>query len=68
MVVGDFLPGFVLYYDIHVVDFRYIKQLYLKGEGWAIWTVARASTIMKLDNTLCDLAEASRLLRLHPKG
>ena len=81
MADGQFLPGFMLYgipvgdsrYVKHHLRLkveevgREVEQILavLKGEGQAIWTVARASTIMKLDYhlALCyptDMAEAAK--------
>ena len=81
MVDGEFLPGFVLYgvlvgdsrYVKHQLNLKVqevggdVEQVLkvLQGEGHAIWTVARSSTIMKLDYhlALCyptDMAEAAR--------
>ena len=81
IVDGQFEPGFICYgipvgsrayvrHHLHlkVLDVtREVEQVFdtLEGEGQAIWTVARSSTLMKLDYhiSLCypsDMVEASK--------
>ena len=81
VVDGEFLPGFMMYgipigdrrYVKHQLALKVqgvgkeVEQVLkvLQGEGQAIWTVARSSTLMKLDYhlALCyptDMVEACR--------